>query len=258
MRTVVSCVCAVLFSSAAGAGVYMESTQRSFDGDQKKPEVQRMWFDGGRFRTESGDEVMIFRNQTIYTLDRSDRTYVKIDRARMDQLGNKLADAQKQMQAQLANMPPEQRAMVEKMMGEHMGAMTAGAKKKRAVTKTGRTEKAAGFTCTVWEVTVDGTKEQEMCVVAPGAIPSGNEVMQTFRELGAMFEGFADKLPVGGDLAREVWSDLKAVNGIPVIMRDFENGKPIEENRMTAIRSEAPPAGAFDIPAGYKEEKIDF
>ncbi|HEY8508118.1 MAG TPA: DUF4412 domain-containing protein [Steroidobacteraceae bacterium] len=258
MRTVLSCVSAILFSSAASAGVYLESAQRSFEADQEKPQVQRMWFDGGRLRMESGDEVMIFRNQTLYTIDRPEKTYVKIDRATMDRLGNRLADAQRQMQAQLANMPPEQRAMVEKMMGEHMGAITATAKKNRAVTKTGRTEKAAGFTCTVWEITVDGKKEQEMCVVAPGALPSGDEVMQTFRELGAMFENFVDKLPVGGDLAREVWSDLKAVNGIPVITRDFENGKPVEESRMTAIRSEAPPAGAFDIPSGYREEKMDF
>ena len=35
----------------------------------------------------------------------------------MKRMGDRMAQAREQMQAQMANLPPEQRAMMEKMMG---------------------------------------------------------------------------------------------------------------------------------------------
>src|SRR5581483_11816976 len=101
--------------------------------------------------------------------------------ATVDQMAAKLADARKQMQAAMANMPPERRAMMEKMMGQLGGAGAAAADEgsKRSLKNTGRTETVANIKCTVWEATVGKDKVEELCAAAPGSVPGGDEMMKT-------------------------------------------------------------------------------
>lgn len=248
-------------STAASAGVYLESSEIELGvKPPPAPTVSKIWFDGGRMRSTDGDgDGAIFRDQKIYALDADQKSYTVVDKATMDRMGGQLAEARKQMEAQMANLPPERRAMMEQMMSQMGGGMPGAKNKavKRDVTATGRSETVGGFKCALWEVTIDGVKDSEVCAAAPGSLPGGAEMMKTMREMGEMMKGLTEGL---GEMARrtaaDTWADLAKINGIPVLTRDFENGKASRETRLSVIRSESVPASTFEVPKGYKERKM--
>jgi hypothetical protein len=256
---VTTALLATAFASHANAGVYLESTE-SEPGSKTPPKVGKMWFDGGRMRGEeasAGGNVMIFKSRALYTLDPKTQSYRVMDQAQMEQMGAKLAAARKQMEAKMAAMPPERRAMVEKMMGQAGGGADAP---KRVLKNTGRTETVAGVRCSVWEVSYNGKKDEELCAAAPGALPGGDEVTKTLREIGEMMKGFVQSMSAGrGDKATSVWRDLETIKGYPILSRDFSaDGKVTSETRLTVAKSQSVPAAQFEVPAGYKEKKVAF
>jgi hypothetical protein len=254
-------IVAVGLTSTAFAGAYLETTT----GDpaaKQAGQVNKMWFDGGRMRTENGGRgegaIAIFKDKAMYVLDPKTQSYRKIDKATVDQMAAKLADARKQMQAAMANMPPERRAMMEKMMGQMGGAAGAATEgPKRALTKTGRTETVAGIKCTVREASVGGEKVEELCAAPAGSVTGGGEMMKTLREVGEMLKAFTQSFGAGSKMDND-WRDMETVNGVPILTRDFSGGKVTSETRLAVARKESIPAGQFDVPAGYTEKQISF
>ena len=246
-------------SGAASAGVYLESSEIDLSvKPAPPPEVSKIWFDGGRMRSNDGTgDGVIFKNQSIYALDPDKKSYTVVDKAAMDRMGGQLAEMRKKMEAQMANMPPERRAMMEQMMSQMGGGAGAKQAVKREVTATGRTETVGGFKCKVWEVSVDGVKDQELCAAAPGSLPGGTEVLATMREIGEMLKGLTEGM---GSMARrnatDSWADLAKINGIPILTRDFAGGKASSEMRLSVIRSESVPGSMFEVPAGYTQRKM--
>jgi hypothetical protein len=250
-----------LGTATAHAGVYLESVDKELDGSRTTP--SKMWFDGGRMRTENRENVVIFKNQTLYTLDSKSKSYRAIDKATVEQMGAQVAAAKKKMDERMAAMPPEQRKRMEEMMaklGKGAGAaMLPGAKpKQRALKNTGRTETVAGIKCTIWEATEDGVKDQELCAAPAGSVPGGDEVIKTFRDISAMLSAITDKLGAGQAAVQQPWRDMETINGVPILTRDFAEGKATSEMRLTVVRKESVPGSSFEVPAGFTEKKIEF
>jgi hypothetical protein len=259
MRITAFIVAIGLTSTAAHAGAYLET--RSGDPGSKQPgTLSKMWFDGGRMRSENGapgeGAVAIFKDKAMFVLDPKTKSYRKIDKATVDQMATKLADARKQMQAAMANMPPERRAMMEKMLGQ-MGGAGADQGPKRVLKKTARTETVAGIKCTVWEASVGSDKVEELCAAPTGSVAGGDEMIKTMREVGEMLKAFTQSFGAGSKMDND-WRDMETINGVPVLTRDFSDGKVSSETRLTAARKESVAAGQFEMPAGYTEKKISF
>jgi uncharacterized protein DUF4412 len=252
--------------ATAEAGVYLESVDKELDGSGT-PTTSKMWFDGGRMRTErlehDGDQnLVIFKNQSLYTVDAKSKSYRVIDKATAEKMGAQVAAAKKQMEARMAAMPPEQRKKMEEMMAKYgkgaAGAMMPGAKQsQRTLKNSGRTETVAGIKCTVWEAYEDGKKEEELCAAPAGSIPGGDDVIKTFREISTMLTSFTDKLGTRapGDAP---WRDMETINGVPILTRDFDDGKATSETRLTVVRKESVAGSSFEVPAGYAEKKLNF
>jgi hypothetical protein len=240
-------------AGTASAGAYLESAT-SKPGSKESPQINKLWFDGGRMRSESsgkGDAITLFKSGAMYIIDPASKSYRVMDKASIDQMAAKLGEARKKMEASMAGMPPERRAQMEKMMGQ----MGAGPARKRTLKNTGRTETVAGIKCTVWESSVAGQKEDELCAAAPGSVPGGNDMLKTLREVGALFQGFTETFSGSGDNA---WRDLDTIKGIPIATRTFSEGKLTSENKLSVARSEAVPGTRFDVPAGYSEKKLNL
>ena len=83
-----------------------------------------------RMRTESSDQsgtqsIMIFdgAKKVLTTIDVGKKTYREMTEADVEKLAAQMSGAMTQLQEQMKNMPPEQRAMMEKMSGRMGGAM---------------------------------------------------------------------------------------------------------------------------------------
>ena len=255
MRRAALLLIANFAATATFAGAYLESADTSPDSPKDNARVTKMWFDGGRMRTENGGKgegaVAIFKNNAMYIIDPASKSYRILDKAALEQLSAQLAAARKKLEASMANMPPEKRQAMEKMLGK-----SGSAKPKRVLKNTGRTETVAGFKCTLWEATEDGKKDEELCVAAPGNVPGGDDMMTTLRSVGEMLKGFSDSF--GGNQTDNTWRDLDTVKGVPVMMRQFEDGKVSLENRLAVARKESVNAAQFEVPAGYTEKKISM
>ena len=256
--SILAAMLATLAATGAFAGAYLESANVD-SGSKGPPDVNRLWFDGGRMRSENGSKgegaVAIFKNKAMYILDPKTKSYRIIDKATVDQMASRLADARKKLEASMKDMPPERRAMMEKMMGQMGGAGTAP---KRVLKNTGRSETVGGIKCAVWEASEAGKKAEELCAAAPGAVPGGDEMMKTLKEVADMFKGFTQNLG-GGNRAENAWRDLETINGVPIMTRSFDDGgKVTSENRLNVARKESVAASQFEVPAGYTEKKISF
>jgi hypothetical protein len=250
------------FSSASLAGVVMQMQDKDLNDPQAKPSTQTFYFQDGSFRTEQSDEnqISLFRAQTMYMLDTEKKSYRKIDKAQMQQVGDQLAGMRQKMEEQMAKMSPEQRAMVESALGSAGAGTTAAAKRKApvlSVRDTGRSDSAAGYSCRVWEILTDGKKEHEVCATAAGPFPGGNDMLKSMREIGDFLSGLASSFGGKGNAIGGYWSQIQQINGVPLITRDFDSsGKADSEMRVVAVKSENLPATLFAVPAGYTEKKL--
>jgi hypothetical protein len=124
--TVTALLAGSTLSLTAHAGVYLESTDQSLGSTAEKPSISKMWFDGGRMRTErtqpdGESQIVVFKNQAMYMLEPKSKSYRVIDKATAERMGSQVADAKKKMEERMAAMPPEQRQKMQEMMAK-MGA----------------------------------------------------------------------------------------------------------------------------------------
>jgi hypothetical protein len=262
--TTLLAACAV--SATVHAGVYIENVEKELDGSTA-PITSKMWFDGGRMRIErpehEGQSLVIFKNQAMYAMDSKTKSYRVIDKTTAEKMGAQVAAAKKQMEARMAAMPPEQRKKMEEMRAKlgqgGAGGMLPGAPKaaQRSLKNTGRTDTAAGIKCTIWEVSVGGKKEEELCAASAASVPNGDEVIKTFRDIGAMMKSLTDSLGSNRE-ENQPWHDMETINGVPIVTREFSDGKATSETRLSVLRKESVSAASFDVPAGYTEKKLDF
>lgn len=199
---------------------------------------------------------MLFRNQEFVVLNHQERTYLVLDEAMMTRLGSQMDAAMQQMQAQLAGMPAEQRAMVEQMMQGRMGAMMGGgAEPKPAPTaqETGVGVWQSG-PCTEYAVSRGGVKIQEICAAALGDIDGAQEMMQAFTDMAAFLQKVIAAMP--GPMAEAMVNNplglMDQIQGFPVRTRDIVNGQVRAETTLDAVVERDLDSALFDIPADYK------
>ena len=250
-------VLCVLFTARASAGVYIETADKAPGAKAKLVTAQRIWVQGGSARFEAEGQVTLLKGDALYILDPAERSYTVVDEAAAAKLGKQLNDPTAQMREQLAGLPPEQRAMVEQMMGGRMPGPAAPRAKLEAV-DTGRSETVDGRSCRNWLIKRGGVTDEQHCVVAFGTLPGNEDLRALFARMAKLFEALQGAMP---QLAEGGFEDEAAVvekmNGFPVLSREYANGKPNgAETRVVAWRAESVPASQFAIPAGYKQREL--
>lgn len=245
-----------LSATTALAGTTLESAEHKLEG-QRTDTVTTISAQDGNLRVDSpaNNSVMIFKDDTIYTLNTKDKTYGALDRATLQKMAEQISPALKQMQEQLAKMPPEQRAQIEKMMGKSVPG--AGEQKTQEFRKTSRTDKISGYSCTYVEMLEDGVLQDELCVVPSGQLKGSADLMAAAQKMQAMMDEMLKTLdsPWMKQMAERQTMNYSQLGGVPVFTRRYENGKPAAETTLRSIRSDSLPASTFEIPAGYTKQE---
>jgi cell pole-organizing protein PopZ len=242
-------------ATPASAGVVAETYSRAASGDAEIRE-SRMTFDGSQMRVETFDEgkpdgYFVVGQDRLIVADLKDRTYTVIDPVAMQA---RMAAMRQQMAATLKDLPAEQRAKMEAMMGGKAPGR-ADTKPRLNVRDTGRKDTVDGRSCRIVEVDDAGTVQQH-CVVATSAIAGGAEMMASMRKvIEAMETAFADVAPMWG--MTQAMAEYAAVDGIPVRTRQIRNGKVESEIFLKWIEQVTVPAETFAAPAGFKAKAME-
>lgn len=228
------------------------------------PAGVRMGTMGGAGAGGSGDDYLIFRadKQLVWFVEPAKARYTQMDKQMMSAVGQQLSAAMGMLQAQLAAMPPEQRAQVEGMMKGMGASMGFGQKAPQPVIqKIASGEKVGQWTCDRYASRgPDGKLLQETWVAPAGTSPIPSEDAASLRAMGTFFEeatkGIQDamqgmmpglSLPASGEI----------LNGMPVRFVSYDaSGKPDSQWELRSVQQEAIPADTFELPAGVSQQSL--
>ena len=230
-------------------------TQKVTMGDSTR--TTQVQFDANHMRAETPgargeSQVVIFdgAKQVLYIVNPERKTYSEMTKADADKLGAQVNDAMAQMQAQMANMPPEQRAQIEAMMkGRGMGAAMGGAAKPE-YKKVG-TDTVGKWTCDKYEGYVNGQKTMDLCTVDPKVLGFTPADFAVTRQMADFFSRImpqgASRIFSIGDLATQGYA------GIPIRTTTSMMGRT-STSELQDIQRGSIPESAFEVPAGFQKE----
>lgn len=243
------------------AGVEMDLVTTNATGTVT--EQMKLYAQSGNIRMEdvggsSGEDMsMIFLGTEFIVVDHANQTYIVMDEAMMAQVSTQLDAAMQQMQAQLANMPPEQAAMVEQMMQGQMAGMMGGDDDTPApvVQQTGSGQ-WQGSACTQYSVFEAGEMTQMICAAPLDDVDGADEAMQAFENMAIFITTLADSMPGGmGDaMADNPMGLMDQIDGFPVITVDLLNGEVLAETTLESVVEADLAASLFAPPEGYAQQ----
>jgi hypothetical protein len=229
---------------ATGQGLVWESVTRGGPvGDSADASVTYMMPGRMKHDTRDGDVIIVrIDQQKLYSLNAKEKTYWVMTFAELEQMmkaASARMEAMKgQMQEQLKNLPPEQRAMVEKMYGAQLG----GAKGAVSVKATGKSKTILGYSTKEY-LTMQGDTKLLSMYVTPGIkeFEAMRKDWEQFnKRIAAMSPGFVEGM-------MEAYTKI---DGFPLEMEVMG-----ATTTVTKLEKKATPASEFEVPAGYTLKK---
>jgi hypothetical protein len=266
---------ALSLAGVARAGVFIEMSDHDIDSGKMTPQ-HNLYVQQGMLRADSkdGHSSALFKDNSMYMLDASTKSYRVLDKASMDQMAGKVNDMMASMQAKMASMPPEQRAAMERAMqsmGQNMpGAAAAPKVHTYDAVDMGTSGTAGGRSCRMWNVVRDGKPTEQLCVVPESALPGTAEVMAGIRSAAAFNAQLQDAMrarggPVAamasnkGGMMSQSLAVMQKIGGVPVATRNFDSttgALASTEQVMTKWEQRSIDAAQFEIPPGYTRKEF--
>ncbi|HXJ01888.1 MAG TPA: DUF4412 domain-containing protein [Micropepsaceae bacterium] len=257
--------------SHAMAGVVITSTQTKLDTHEAGPVT--VYVDSDRLKVESGGNIVIFRGDLnrLWVIDPARHSYMEMTPETMQRMSGQLAGAQAQLgaagaqlQERLAQMPPEQRAMMAQMLASRgvtlpdAGPAAQSAPAQAVFAKAGGGKTVAGWSCENYTKTVNGQQQEQVCIAraaSAGLTASDFQVMDKI----AAFVAPVSSSPMVPRMDYMNWNEMnKAIGfqGLPVDTTIFLQGRPLTQTVLTKIDHAAIPANTFDLPQGFTKREM--
>jgi hypothetical protein len=199
---------------------------------------QEILLDNDRLRMNEGNRPSILfltdgGRERMVILDTARNEYREMDRQSMEQVSQQLQGALAQMQSQLQNLPPEQRARIEQMMKGRLG-QAAAAPVRTTYTAKG-SGSVSGFTCTKYEGIRGGEKIVELCAAKPEDVHFFTADFQAFEKMrefgGNLISGLAN-MPLNNRLPDLV---QPGYDGFPIQQTSYSGGQPVTRMEMKSV-----------------------
>ena len=263
-ETVLMVAIALAAAGVVHAGVVIKNSEKDLPGG-KETGSETIYVQSGKVRIDSLDsrgrvtDFTLFRDGVVWQVDVASRTYRKLDKAAMQKAAAQQQQAIAKAKAQMANMTPEQRQRMSKVLGDMQagGSSSTAPHAEPVFSRTGRTETIGSLTCQVWESKVGGKTSAQYCVATPGSIPGGGEALAGLKQMMTTLKEITADLPMAGKELGVLADGIRKLDGYPVVVREFTGNKPDSERTYKTSNSEALAADKFEIPKGFKE-KVAF
>lgn len=284
---------ALAFAAIAAATPALADTHITFVNDSGQPSSQ-MYVKGGKFRMEMNSagqhHFMLYdmasNTLTMYMPDK--KQYMVFNEQTAAQMGAAAQGAQQQMQvagaqaqaqmaahqgdmdaanqkmqAAMANMTPQQQAMMQKMManrpggGNPMAAMQPGGMQ-MSVKDLGTTETVAGHVCRDKQMMMGDRPMSSMCVIDSPAslgIPAAD-----IKSLEAMKEQMQKLVAKMGPMAQGMAASMNSGFAIKTTHQSFDPKtmkQVTETDTFKSLDTGSLSGSLFDAPTGYTEITMD-
>ena len=214
-------------------------------------QIEKTRMRGANAGPNGEQRTMIFdgTKQVLWMINDSNKTYNEMTKADVERLGAQMTDAMSQMQAQMANLPPAQRAQVEAMMRGRGMPAAAAAPVKTEYRKVG-SDKVGKWTCDRYDGYLNNQKTTELCTVDPKDLGFALTDFDVARQLA---EFFSKLMPQGADaMFRVGTAEAQGFSGVPV--RRTTLGPQGSTSEITDVSRQNFPDSAFEVPAGFQKE----
>jgi hypothetical protein len=198
------------------------------------------------FGDDKGSVLFVPGDEGMIMISHDEKTWIRLKPG----FANKVADQmQAQVEAMLAGMPPEQRAMVEQQM-KGMMPPKPGEAPQMSIRKTGTSAKVAGYDCDEAEIVHEnGNVEEVVCVASADELDISDK---DFASMIRAMEGMAEIASIGGASAPQL--DFDKLGGIPVRTRGREQG---ETNEIVSLSTGSVDASRLEVPSNYREASME-
>ncbi len=213
-------------------------------------------------RFDDGSEVLIKGSKVLFgdrdnsiiypgdgysmtVLEHDKRRYMVVDEAFADSVSTQIDAAMAQVEEQLAQLPPEQRAMMRSMLENRMPKQNREPPQQE-FRRTNTIRTIAGYECVEGALITDGEQEFTMC------ISQASEIGMPAGDYAALRKAFAamSKLVAKFSPGTEQMFNLDLIGGVPIMSRD-SSGQ--EDSRLVSASFAAIEATRLEIPADYKQ-----
>ena len=190
---------------------------------------------------EAGGMWMLYDSKAdvIYAVQPAQKSYTKMDRSMAEQLGGVMSAVEEQ----LKNLPPEQRAAIEQMMGKTLPKKKA----KTEYTLTNNYREQAGVKCQVGHLLKDGKMRHEFCIAKPDALGMSKE---DYAVMTKMFELMGTLRDKAGSMFEQDLPDPSELKGVAVESNGPNGGHQV----LSKFNNDKLPADNFKLPADYRQE----
>ena len=182
----------------------------------------------------------------VTLVDLGRREYRVIDRETRSAMQMQMQTMRKQMEAQLAALPAEQRATIEQQMQGMLG--TAGEAPAMQMRATGSKRRVGGYDCTDWEGSVGGRRVSGACVAEASTVGVAADDTATLKAMATALMEFAGSMAGAAGTPPSAASD-----GVPVETSDAATGR-IEV--LADVSDEPLPGELFEVPAGFDKVQM--
>lgn len=247
-------------SSGAFAGVVITSTNMNFTSKETSP--IGAFIEADRLKIVTPQSTVIFRADLMRTWVIGSGTYVEITPKVVTAFAARIAAAQTpgspeqvRLQERLAKLPPQQRAVAEQQLrGLSGGAAAAPA----TYAKTGMTKTVSTGRCEVYGKTVDGQKQEELCIAPISALGLTDADFRVL-DLFSQFMGPIATSPIAPRADYLNWAVMnKAIgfSGIPLEATLLSGGRPALQDTMQKVERTTIQAAEFDLPPGLTKREL--
>ncbi len=249
-----------LLPMGAGAGTSYVVTNKGMSPHNAASSVAQYAVQDGAVRAAGLDArtVYLFTEGKAYVIDNAAKTIQVVTSATVAQAQTRMDERVAAVKDTAANLPPDKRAVLDKMAAD-MQAMNDSRRVAvpREYRLTDRSESVDGHACRIWEAFEWQTKRFDVCVASKPAIAGGAEILEGMHLLSGYWQGsvFALGIKLGN---AGWWREIADLHGLPILIREFNNGSVVSETTLTSIRSNVESTSMFELPPEYSRTEVAF
>lgn len=252
-----------IMTAAAYAGEVVEVTTQNLLTPNEKEDLLQILFSEGYVKVKGKNNMDIVFNSSasnMMIISHDNRYYFTIDQDSVTNVKNQIDKAIEQA---LAQVPPEQREMMEKMMRQQLQGMD-GTPQKQVETpnielrKIGSSEIINNYHCESYEALADEQKVSDFCVAEWSDINASENMQNSFIAVASMMGSFLEQISqiTMNPSDYKEFSYLKELKGFPIFNKNYKNGIATDQFKLKSITKLDIDASEFEAPEGYNKQDM--